>query len=62
MVNMQNSGQHAYQGEQAKFAKCPNIFNAILQTPHAISAKVFGKRLCKDLAFDQTFNPEFLQL
>ena len=50
---MQNSGEHAYQGEHAKFAKSPDIFNAILQTPNAASAKFFGKRLGKDLALDK---------
>ena len=46
-------GEHAYQGEHAKFAKCPDIFNAILQTPHAASGKFFGKRLGKDLAWEK---------
>ena len=46
-------GEHAYQGEHAKFAKRPDIFNAILQTSHATSAKFFCKRLGKDLAWEK---------
>ena len=47
------SAEHAYQGEHAKFAKRPDIFKAILDTPHAALAKSFGRRIGKDPEWDK---------